>query len=328
MLVSRKALIVGIDSYNAASLQGCVRDAKLIKSILSKHENRRPNFQCFQAADENGVVTRAILKRKITDLFEGTADVALLYFAGHGIANNLGGFLVTQDAVRHDEGVSMQDILSLANKAEGIKEIIVLLDCCNSGYFGTTLTLPNDFALLRDGVAVLTASRADQPAIETGSGGIFTKLLISALSGGASDILGKITIASVYSYVDQVMGVWGQRPLFKANISTLISLRDCKPCVPLQELRMLRRDFPTPEFDFKLDPSYEPNKSDPEFAAVVGPRNSKHENIFKRLQKFRAARLLVPVGEDHMYYAAMRKKSCKLTSLGQLYWQLATDEKF
>ena len=91
---------------------------------------------------------------------------------------------------------------------------------------------------------------------------------------------------------------------------------------------MLSKDFPTPEHDFKLDPSYEPYKDDPEFAPILEPKNPEHKKVFNRLQKFRAARLLIPVGEDHMYYAAMRKKSCQLTLLGHLYWQLARDEKF
>jgi len=32
--------------------------------------------------------------------------------------------------------------------------------------------------------------------------------------------------------------------------------------------------------------------------------------------------LVVPVGEDHMYYAAINSKSCKLTILGEHYWKL------
>jgi hypothetical protein len=31
--------------------------------------------------------------------------------------------------------------------------------------------------------------------------------------------------------------------------------------------------------------------------------------------------LVAPVGEEHMYYAAMNSKSCKLTTLGAQYWR-------
>lgn len=32
--------------------------------------------------------------------------------------------------------------------------------------------------------------------------------------------------------------------------------------------------------------------------------------------------LVVPVGEEHMYYAAINNKACKLTAQGQHYWNL------
>ena len=37
--------------------------------------------------------------------------------------------------------------------------------------------------------------------------------------------------------------------------------------------------------------------------------------------------LVCPVGEEHMYYAAMNSKSCKLTPLGQHYWNLVKSGK-
>ena len=44
--------------------------------------------------------------------------MALLYFAGHGSVNDLDGFLVTQDAKRYDEGVSLTEVLTRANEYE------------------------------------------------------------------------------------------------------------------------------------------------------------------------------------------------------------------
>jgi len=70
--------------------------------------------------------------------------------------------------------------------------------------------------------------------------------------------------------------------------------------------------------DYLLDPSYEPDAE---------PRNPEHEAIFGDLQKFRAARLLVPVDEDHLYFAAMRSKACRLTPTGRFYWNLANGGK-
>jgi len=224
----------------------------------------------------------------------------------------LGGFLVTQDATRYDEGVSMRDVLILANGSR-IKEIVIILDCCHSGAFGQVPEIDNSQAFLREGVSVLTASRASEASLEVGGSGVFTSLIYDALSGGASDICGNVTVASVYAYVDQTLGAWEQRPLFKSHVSKLIPLRKCNPVIEPAILRLLPEYFTTPDAEFRLDASFEPRAE---------PRNEVNEEIFANLQKFRANRLVIPVGEEHMYYAAIRSKSCKLTPLGRFYWKL------
>jgi hypothetical protein len=37
--------------------------------------------------------------------------------------------------------------------------------------------------------------------------------------------------------------------------------------------------------------------------------------------------LVIPIGEDYMYYAAINSKSCKLTALGYQYWRLVNEKK-
>ena len=51
---------------------------------------------------------------------------------------------------------------------------------------------------------------------------------------------------------------------------------------------------------------------------------NKKENltIFAILQRYVKLNLVVPVNADHMYYAAINHKSCKLTAQGQHYWKL------
>jgi Caspase domain len=39
----------------------------------------------------------------------------------------------------------------------------------------------------------------------------------------------------------------------------------------------------------------------------------------------RAARVIEPVGTDHLYYAAIESKPCKLTPLGMHYWRTHQD---
>ena len=53
-----------------------------------------------------------------------------------------------------------------------------------------------------------------------------------------------------------------------------------------------------------------------------------HVSIFKELQLFESVGLVEPVGTEHMYFAAMENKSCKLTALGLHYWRLSKDKRF
>lgn len=317
----KRALFVGLNDYPRIPLNGCVRDATLMRDMLQTHDDGSPNFD-GRLLTKAPQITRSELKEAIINLFGQPTDVALLYFSGHGFLDkNLGGYLVTSDFTSNDEGVSMSDVLKLANESPA-KEIVIILDCCHSGALGLSTTNSNNTHVqLREECSVLTASRAEEPATEVDGQGTFTALVLDALSGGAADTVGKVTIASTYAYVDEVLGAWQQRPLLKANVSRLNLLRQCSPQVACETLRKLPDYFPTADHIFALDPSFEPFPPD-EF---THERNEENEQIFLYLQKYRAARLVEPVGAEHMYFAAINAKACRLTKLGQFYWRLAQD---
>jgi len=48
----------------------------------------------------------------------------------------------------------------------------------------------------------------------------------------------------------------------------------------------------------------------------------------KLLQKFERVGLVEPVDEEHMYFAAMHSKACRLTPLGLYYKSLSKDNRF
>lgn len=324
----RKALVVGINDYSSSPLHGCVNDANAIANILTTHGNGAPNFEVKLVTSPGEKVTRSILKSSIENLFSGDSEVALLYFSGHGHLNSLGGYIVTTDFTQYDEGVSMDDILKIANSSK-IKDKIIILDCCYSGALGTPNLTGVNIALLSEGLSVLTASRSTESAVEVNGSGIFTSLVVNALQGGAADIRGRITTGSIYAYVDQALGAWDQRPIFKTNVTRFTSLRNISPPVPPETLRKLIEYFPTPQDEHKLDSSYEftndPKNPLPEIKfPTADPRNVE---IFKNLQKFVSVGLVVPVDEDHMYFAAMNSKSCRLTALGYHYWRLVKEKR-
>lgn len=311
----RKALVIGINNYPTAPLKGCINDASAFATTLEKNGDGSPNFAVKL---ETNVTTKSEFKTMVRELFEGDSDIALLYFSGHGFFNDLGGYIVTPDHQQNDEGVSMDEILTLANKSKA-KDKVVILDCCHSGAFGSPSISGGASSQIIEGVVVLTASRPDESAIEVNGHGIFTNLLIDALQGGAADLRGHITPGSVYAYIDQALGAWDQRPVFKTNVTRFTPLRAIQPQVPTETLRKIVEYFPTAEQEHQLDPTYEFDNKDiavPEKVAIL-----------KDLQKFVSIGLVVPVGEDHMYYAAQNSKSCKLTALGYHYWRLIKENK-
>jgi hypothetical protein len=285
--------------------------------LLHRHHDNAPNFECKKLVAPGNQVTRVILKEAVENLFKRQADVALFFFAGHGTANNLGGYLVTQDAQKYDEGLSMNDVLIMANSSPA-GERIIILDCCHSGAMGQLPPIDNETTTIKEGVSILSSCRESEVSMEKDGGGLFTSLVCDALRGGAADVCGKVTTAGIYAYADEALGGWDQRPLFKIHVSKLAPLRNCPPAVDLKILRLLPRYFQLPQDEYQLDPSYEPDEE---------PKHSEHEEIFSYLQEMRAARLVEPVGEKHMYYAAVNSKSCRLTSLGIHYWHLANSGK-
>ena len=177
--------------------------------------------------------------------------------------------------------------------------------------------MPN-YSLLKDGTTILAACGDSEYATEKNGHGVFTSLLVEALYGGAMNLLGEVSPGSIYSYIDRSLGAWEQRPVFKANIKNFVSLRKNMPPIQIAELRRLTEIFPNPYDELALDPTFEHDKHEADTQEV----NKANEETFSVLQRYVKLNLVVPVGEEHMYYAAINRKSCKLTAQGQHYWSL------
>lgn len=317
----RKGLFIGVNQYeHITPLSGCENDAIEMASVLSTHASGSPNFHRNVLTSSDQVVSKKKISAEIKNLFSGECDVALLYFAGHGhFDDNVDeGAIIAQDFEDAEDGIRISDILGWARKATGIKNKIIILDCCQAGSAGQITQMKGNPSLLVDGMTILTACKKDEYAQEKGGHGVFTGLLIQALQGGAADILGNITPGSMYAFVDSALGPWQQRPVFKTNVSNFISLKEMAPKVPLDTLRNLPKWFPEAESLYALDPSYEPDEK-----AVFDEENGK---IFAQLQSCNRHSLVEPVDAEHMYYAAMNSTGCRLTVLGNYYRELAISE--
>jgi hypothetical protein len=323
----RKALIVGIDHYDhLSSLSGCVNDAHAVRNVLERHADGTVNFATPRLmTGTNGVdrVDKAMLKEAVRELFADDSDIALFYFAGHGFAEDVGGFLSGSDCRTGDDGLALSEVVTIAGKSKA-KNKIIILDSCQSGVIGSR---PESRAVAEvgEGMTLLTASTADQYAKEVpgGGAGVFTSLLVDALGGAAANLVGDVTPGSVYAHIDQSLGPWAQRPVFKTNVKTFVSLRKAASPIPLADLQALATHFPRPDYEFPLDPSFEPERSAEQLADPTIPRpDPGNTAVFAVLQKYVKVNLVRPVGAPHMWHAAMNNKSCELTVLGQHYWNL------
>jgi Caspase domain len=313
----RRALLVGIESYQYLNrLSGCVNDVVSLTPLLQRDAEGDKNFGCRALVSGRDTVHDEALLEGLDELLSPGADVALFYFAGHGMPLPNDVLLATQNTKSANVGVRLSNVLAKI-QASPVPEVFIILDCCFSGAAGGVPQLGINVAAVRDGLAILTASRPDQTAAETPNGrGEFSSLLCGALDGGAADVLGKVSIAGIYAYLAESFGSWGQKPTFKANLKTLRTLRKCKPALLPAELRKLVSLFPMADHLFPLNPTYEPTHP-----SAIPDR----VEIMKLLQRGRAARIIEPVGTDHLYYAAIESKPCKLTPLGMHYWRTHQD---
>lgn len=324
--MSRKALVVGINYYaHGSGLFGCVDDAHAVKSVLERNSDGTVNFavKLLSGTGPTAIVSRLELKEQIQELFAGDNDIALFYFAGHGHLEATGGYVLASDSKTGDEGVPLGDVLIYANGSPARNRIIVL-DSCHAGIAGATPASPTN-AELKEGTTILTASTADQYATEKNGAGVFTTLLVDGLNGAACNLVGDVTPGSVYAHIDQSLGPWDQRPVFKTNVKSFVSLRKVQPPISLADLQRITEFFPSPGFEFRLDPSFEPERASA-ITAIAAP-DPVNTAKFAVLQKYNRVNLAVPVDAPHMWHAAMGSKTCKLTVLGEHYRRLVAEKR-
>lgn len=318
--MNKRALLVGIQDYDyAPPLFCCAEDARAMADVLGRHADGSLNYECLALTSDEQRITEAELRGKVRELF---ADVAggevVFYFSGHGVVTDAGGHLVTQDGQANDQGYPMSELLQIANRS-GVTSVLIILDCCHSGSIGGAGgDHYQNQVLLSEGVTILAASSPQQESREGLEHSLFTELVLDALNGGAADIRGNVSAASLYGYVEQSLGAWQQRPMYKSNARRLNPIRHCEPAVSDQLLRQLPGLFASPQTEIALDPAFEHTSPSAEAAKVA---------MFDQFKALRDARLLKTAGGEDLYYAAIGSGAVKLTPLGRFYWQLVKNRR-
>lgn len=327
----KRALLVGIDDYpTVSSLVGCVADATALNELLAHHADGTPNWRTELITSDSGpdVITRDSLRRALTELFAAARDADLLFFfAGHGAKTPWGADLVTQDAAPHSLGVSMNDLVTLANDSPA-RSVTILLDCCFSGDTGNTAGLQaagvaEDFrlnkAVVRENVTIMAASRGTEVSQEVGGHGAFTRILLDGLDGGATDHRGYVTALSLYGYVSPAFDAWEQRPILKTYLTEPVVLRVGPPWLDSDLLRQLPEHFPTEDHRLQLTPAHE-GEGRPLPSSDAG---TTEQQEFDYVGRLRNANLVTTDGRRDHYWVAMESSHVYLTGLGRYFWRLA-----
>jgi uncharacterized caspase-like protein len=130
----RVALVVGNSSYqNVAALTNPINDAAAITELLKK-----ASFDVVEARRDLKYMEMRRTLRDFTDKARG-ADIAVIYFAGHGLEVDGTNYVVPVDAVLErdadvdDEAIALNRILLAAEPATQLR--LVILDACRDNPF-------------------------------------------------------------------------------------------------------------------------------------------------------------------------------------------------
>ncbi len=195
---TRVALVIGNSDYaNAPRLANPVNDAAALADALG-----RIGFAVTRATDLDGQQMRAVL-RDFRDVADG-ADVAIVFFAGHGIEVDMQNYLIPVDAdVRNASDVLFDTVpLSLVNQAvSGARTLsMVVLDACRDNPFavqvaatsgGATRGLQVGLSPVEPaaGTLVVYAARGGTVAIDgTGANSPFTTALLDHIEEPGLDV--------------------------------------------------------------------------------------------------------------------------------------------
>jgi uncharacterized caspase-like protein len=134
----RVALVIGNSAYEkVASLGNPANDAIAMTATLKEAG--------FDIVDSRSNLNVADMRRAFRDFSDKSrdADVAVVYYAGHGIEVDGTNYLIPVDAAlerdldAYDEAISLDRVLATIEPAKKLK--LVILDACRNNPFATTM---------------------------------------------------------------------------------------------------------------------------------------------------------------------------------------------
>ena len=192
------ALVIGNSAYqNVSRLPNATNDATAIAKVL-----KEVGFEIVESRLDLGA---AEMKRTLRDFSDRTkdADIAVVYFAGHGIEVDGTNYLLPVDAKLErdvdveDEGVSLDRVLRTLDPAKRLR--LVILDACRDNPFASTMKLSQGKRSVSRGLArvepagsdtlVAFAAKAGSTAAEgSGPNSPFTTALVKHIATPGLDL--------------------------------------------------------------------------------------------------------------------------------------------
>jgi Caspase domain len=148
----RVALVIGNSSYqNVARLPNPVSDSSAMLTVF-----RDSGFDIVELKQD---LKASEMRRALRDFSDNVrdADVAIIYFAGHGIEINGTNYLIPVDAVLErdidafDEAIPLDRLLTVIEPARQLR--LVILDACRDNPFNKTIKLTNGARSVGRGLA-------------------------------------------------------------------------------------------------------------------------------------------------------------------------------
>jgi WD40 repeat protein/energy-coupling factor transporter ATP-binding protein EcfA2 len=258
----RYALVIGISQYDCFNnLSKPAADAEAVAQILERYGNFEevkrlpaqwnPHQSCYEIADASlhgrdlGIALQEFLTRK------AARGEALIYFSGHGfiLADNLGkseGYLAPSDCVVEFEGsqivgqrhgISLDSLNRVIGESD-LSSLVMVLDCCNSGYFlerGAIERTLTAFNPQRD-YYLVAACRSFEQAWEGKDYSVFTEALLEGLSAKNAGSQGRISGDRLFDYISNALRNSGQEPIRMGwGRSILLVTHPLPPPVTIQE---------------------------------------------------------------------------------------------
>jgi uncharacterized caspase-like protein len=166
----RVALVIGNSAYqNAPQLTNPAKDAAAVADML-----RKANFDVVESVrDADNQDMRRTL-REFSDKSQN-ADVAVVYFAGHGIEVDGQNYLIPTDAVLQrdrdvfDEAISLERILQTVEPAKQLR--LVILDACRDNPFTKSMKRVSALRSLNRGLIAVEPMKANTLIAYAAKGG-------------------------------------------------------------------------------------------------------------------------------------------------------------